>query len=265
MSADSHPEEPEETVLRKAQDHVLTLTLNRPYRNNATTPAMRTRLFALLREADADPNVRCIVVTGVGHSFWPGEDHTELATIDGDLVAERIAENQPSYDIPLRMTTPIIAAVNGAVAGVGFAFALHADIRVAARGAKWAASFARLGLAAETGISWSLPRHVGWGAAMEILLTAEPVTTEEAYRMGLVQHMLDRDEVLPKALDIASKIAANSPASIRNIREQVRMDFNRGWEESFEDSTRRALLALNGDDFQTAMAAIAEKRAIQFD
>lgn len=260
-----HAEDSEPTVLRNLEDHVLTLTLNRPQRHNATTPAMRTRLFGLLREADDDPSVRCIVVTGAGTSFWPGEDRNELATIDGDVVAERISQEQPSYDTPLRMTTPIIAAVNGAVAGVGFAFALHADIRVAARGAKWAASFARLGLAAETGISWSLPRHVGWGAAMEILLTGEPITSEDAHRIGLVQHVLDRDDVLPKAFGIASKIAANSPVSIRNIREQVRLDLDRDWEESFTDGTRRALAALNGDDFRTAMAAIAEKRAIRFD
>lgn len=252
----------ENLVLCSQDGHVRTLTLNRPHRHNATTPAMRQRLFGLLHEADEAPEVRCIVVTGTGRGFWPGEDRAELALIDGGVVARRA---EPlSYDYPMTMKTPIVAAVNGAVAGVGLSFVLQADIRVAVTGAKWASPFAGLGLVAEAGLSWLLQRNVGRGAALEILLTAEPFTSEDAYRMGIVQHLEEPADVLPTAQRIADRIARNSPFSVQNIREQVQLDATRTWREAYDDGTRRALISLDRDDFRRAVAAAIDKREIVF-
>ncbi|NMM89116.1 hypothetical protein B2J88_33035 [Rhodococcus sp. SRB_17] len=257
------PDSPvEHLVLSGRSGHVLTLTLNRPERLNATTPPMRQRLFTLLKEADDDPDVRCIVVTGTGRGFWPGEDRDELAKINGGIIADR---SEPlTYDLPMAMKTPIVVAINGAVAGVGLSFVLQADIRVAASGAKWAAPFAGLGLVAEAGLSWLLQRHVGWGAALEILLTAEPFSSEDAYRLGIVQHLEKPDDVLPVANRIASRIARNSPFSIQNIREQIHLDATRGWEEAYADGSRRALESLDRADFHRAVAAAIEKREVTF-
>ncbi|WP_232718818.1 enoyl-CoA hydratase/isomerase family protein [Gordonia metallireducens] len=240
-----------------------TLTLNRPERMNATTPAMRRRFFALLQEAEEDSGVRAVVVAGTGRGFWPGEDYAELARVDSAAVARLKAG--PSYDFPMTMTTPIVAAVNGAVAGVGLSFALQADIRVAARGAKWAVPFASLGLVAEAGLSWLLQRHVSRGAALELLLTAEPFSSEDAYRMGIVQHLVDADEVLPTAQRIADRIARNAPFSIRNIREQVLLDATRPWREAYDDGSRRAVISLGRDDFRKAAAAARDKRQFTFE
>ncbi|MGC4961410.1 enoyl-CoA hydratase/isomerase family protein [Gordonia sp. DT101] len=256
------PDNTENLVLSSQDGLVRTLILNRPDRHNATTPAMRQRLFGLLQEAEEDPDVRCIVVTGTGRDFWPGEDRAELAHLDVADVAR--GQTNPSYDYPMSMTTPIVAAVNGTVAGVGLSFVLQADIRVAATGAKWAAPFASLGLVAEAGLSWLLQRHVSRGDALEILLTADAFTSEDAYRMGIVQHLEDRDEVLATAQRIAARVARNSPFSVRNIREQMRMDATRPWDEAYDDGTRRALVSLDRDDFRNAVAAAIDKREITF-
>ncbi len=249
-------------VLAEQDGYVLTLTLNRPGRFNATTPAMRERFFTLLDDADRDENVRCIVVTGTGKAFWPGEDRDELTHVDARIVAGR---HEPlTYDLPTRMRTPIVAAVNGAVAGVGLAFVLQCDITVAARGAKWRAPFASLGLVAEAGLSWLLVRAVGRGAASEMLLTADAVTSEEAYRLGMAQHLEEPGDVLPVAHAIAERIARNSQFSVQNIREQIHADATRPWPEAYADARRRALVSLDREDFHRAVAAAIEKRECTF-
>jgi enoyl-CoA hydratase/carnithine racemase len=130
-----------------------------------------------------------------------------------------------------------------------------ADIRIAAAGASWVASFAALGLVAEQGLSWLLPRAVGTGAALEIMLSAEPISSEDAHRIGLVQHVLPADEVLPAAQRLAGTIASRSPQSLRAIKEQVRLDAARPWDEAFLDMRRRVVQSLDGPDFAEAMAA----------
>jgi enoyl-CoA hydratase/carnithine racemase len=153
----------------------------------------------------------------------------------------------------LTMKKPLIAAVNGPVAGIGMAYAAMADIRIAAAGATWLAPFAQLGLVAELGLAWLLPRLVGTGAAMEILLAAEPFTSETAYRIGFVQRVVPADEVLPAALALAEVIASRSLYSVTSIKDQIRRDQQRSWDESFLETRQLVMESLDGPDFKAAM------------
>jgi len=245
----------EAPVLVSREGRVATVILNRPDKLNALTPQMRVLLMETLAGLDGDPAVGCVIVTGRGRGFCAGADSSVLQDLTGAQTQERFDHEAIRTDFPLRMTKPLIAAVNGPVAGVGFAYALMADVRIAAAGARWVASFAALGLVAEQGLSWLLPRAVGAGAALEIMLSAEPITSEDAYRIGLVQHVLPAEEVLPAARRLAATISSRSPHSLRAIKEQVRLDAARSWDEAFLDMRRRVVESLDGPDFAEAMAA----------
>lgn len=247
------PQEP--TVLTSREGRVAIVTLNRPRTLNAITPPMRTLLMETLAGLDEDPAVGCVVLTGRGRGFCSGADTAGLQTLTGARMQADYDREVIAADYPFLMTKPLIAAVNGPVAGIGFCYALMADVRFAAAGAAWVASFAALGLPAESGISWLLPRLVGMGAALEILLSAEPLTSEAAHRLGLVQHVRPAGQVLPAAVRLAAVIAGRSPDSLRAIKEQVRLDAARPWRESVADARERLLACLDGPDFAAAMAA----------
>ena len=245
----------EPTVLVSREGRVATVILNRPRTLNAITPEMRTLLMETLAALDDDPAVGCVVLTGRGRGFCSGADTAGLQSLTGPRMQASIDREPVGADYPYRMATPLIAAVNGPVAGIGLCYALMADIRYGAAGAVWVASFAALGLPAEEGLSWLLPRIVGVGAALQIMLSAEPVTSEEAHRIGLVQRVLPANEVLPAALRAAAVIAARSPRSLQSIKEQVRLDATRSWDEAIADARRRLVAFLDAPDFAEAMAA----------
>src|SRR3954447_10901770 len=183
------------------------LTLNRPQRLNAWTTRMEYEYRWALAQADADPDVRAVVVTGAGRGFCAGADFGALDRIveagqyieapppseeAGEVIAPR-AGVPPAFEhvltFPLGMRKPVIAAVNGPAAGVGFALMCFADLRFAAAGAKLTTSFSRLGLPAEHGLSWVLPRLIGPTRAADLLLSSRVFLAEEAEAMGLVNRV----------------------------------------------------------------------------
>jgi 2-(1,2-epoxy-1,2-dihydrophenyl)acetyl-CoA isomerase len=243
-----------EAVLVDRDQDIATITLNRPSRLNALTPEMRDRLLEVLASLDADRDVRAIVLTGAGRGFCGGLDFAALSS-SGTSRPDPDGRRSVPLDYPMHMTTPLIAAINGAVAGVGMAYALMADVRFAAEGAKWVAPYAQLGLVAEMGMAWLLQRLVGRGSALDIMLSGEPFLSEEAYRLGLAQRILPPAEVLPAAQTYARRLAANSATSIRVIREQIALDAQRSWDEAFSDAFQRMTEALASDNFREAMRA----------
>src|SRR5689334_5676572 len=198
--------DPEPPVLRHLDDAgVLLLTLNRPHRLNAWTLEMEERYFDLLAEAASDPLVRAIVVTGSGRGFCAGLDADALAGVAaGTPVSTRPRRAQT---FPLEIPKPIVAAVNGPAAGIGFLQALVTDVRFAAEGAKFTTAFARRGLLAEHGMSWLLPRLIGASRATELLLSARVFLAEEAAELGLVHRVVAPGELLDVALAYARELA----------------------------------------------------------
>ncbi|MYQ30619.1 enoyl-CoA hydratase-related protein [Streptomyces sp. SID4956] len=251
-------------VLVRHERAVAVITLNRPDKLNAMTGAMSVAYADALREADADPDVRAIVVTGAGRGFCAGAD---LAVLNEGAEAIRkfvpAAENLPH--LALRLRKPVVAAVNGPVAGIGFAYMLGSDIRFAARGAKIATSFSRLGLVAEYGLSWLLPRLIGTAPAVELLLTGRTVDAEEAAALGLVHHVTEPGDVLRAALDHAADLAAHcSPASLAAIKSQVYGDLERPLSQAVDHALSLMDASFDGPDLAEALTARDHKRAPVF-
>ena len=264
-------------------DGVGVVTLSRPDRLNAWTARMEQELRWAMATADDDPDVRVLVLTGAGRGFCAGADSQAL---DGLAAGARYGEvlGRPPSEIPevspgagvrpdfehgfswlLGLRKPVIAAVNGAAAGVGFVLACFADIRFAAAGAKLTTSFARLGLPAEHGVSWLLPRLVGAGRAADMLFSSRVVLAEEAAEWGLVNAVHPPDELLSATLDYAKRMAAEcSPSSLLAMKRQLWADLLGALGPSAADAVDRFRRMAAEPDFKEGVAALVEKRPPQF-
>lgn len=256
----------EELVLHEVRDGgVGILTLNRPDRMNAWTGGLEDRYFALLEDFDRSPGVRAIVVTGAGRGFCPGVDLDVLRGL-GDGGDNLSAADRKPVTFPLTVRKPLIGAINGACAGVGLVQALMFDVRFAAAGAKFTFAFARRGLIAEFGSSWLLPRLVGMSRALDLLLSSRTFTAEEALDLGLVNHVVPKDEVLDAAIAYASDLAANcSPTSMAVMKKQLYGHALVGVDAALDESNRLMRESLARSDFEEGVASYAERRPPLFD
>jgi enoyl-CoA hydratase/carnithine racemase len=232
---------------------------------------LASTFYTRLDGAETDPDVRAIVVTGSGRAFCAGADMGNLnaisnATVDaagGTDVSKLVGARHPHH--LMRMRKPVIAAINGACAGMGLTMALVCDVRFAAEGAKFTTSFARRGLIAEYGISWILPRVVGWGAALDLLLSGRVFYADEAAGLGLVKEVVAPDQLLPRAIAYAEDIAANcAPSSLAVIKQQVYADTMRDVFEASavaEELMRESMLR---PDFIEGITSFFEKRPPNF-
>lgn len=270
------------TIRYEVADGVATVTLDRPDRLNAWTARMAAEYRWCLGTADEAPDVAVVIVTGAGRGFCAGADTRALDVIAGsgeyrasdevgaDSPAARAGAGvRPDFDhdftFPLGLRKPVIAAVNGPAAGVGFALMCFCDIRFAAAGAKLTTSFARLGLPAEHGVSWILPRLVGAGRAADLLLSARVVLAEEAEGMGLVNRVLPPGELMVFTLDYARAIARDcSPSSLLALKRQLYGDLFGDLDASARESMDRMLRMMREPDFTEGVAALNEKRPPKF-
>ncbi|HTA37203.1 MAG TPA: enoyl-CoA hydratase [Solirubrobacteraceae bacterium] len=255
-----------EVVLKSVQDGVAVLTLNRPERLNAWTQELERAYFGLLGECATDEQVRVIVVTGAGRGFCAGADMQELQTLGEDGVSEEQRSGERvAQTYPLTVQKPIIAAINGACAGIGLVQALMCDIRFVAEDAKLTTAFARRGLVAEHGISWVLPRLVGPARALDLLLSARVVLGREAAQLGLVNAAMPRETVLEQTLAYARDLAVNcSPASMATIKCQVYADLERTAPQALEQADRLMLASFETPDFAEGVTSFLERREPRF-
>jgi len=243
---------------------VAIVTLNRPDRLNALLPGMGRAYAQALRRAEADPQVRAIVVTGAGRGFCAGADLSVLAqgpdALMGYLEDERL-EDLPT--VALHIAKPVVTAINGPCAGIGFVLAVAADVRFAAPAATLSTSFSRLGLVAEYGIAWLLPRLIGLPKATELLLSGRTLTAQEALHLGLVHQIAD--DVLDQALSWARDAAAHcSPSSLRAMKAQLLQAQVVGLDEAVRSSLTLMAESFREPDLAEALAARAEKRPARF-
>jgi enoyl-CoA hydratase/carnithine racemase len=262
---------PEAAVIYQVTDSgVAVLTLNRPERLNTWGGDIAAAFYAGLDRAEADPAVRVIVLTGRGKAFCAGAQlgamgsvSQSIAKTDQSKLASLVGEQQP-----FQLTTlykPVVAAINGACVGIGFTQALMCDVRFAAAGAKFAASFARRGLIAEYGVSWILPRLTGWGVALDLLLSGRTFLADEAADLGLVKEVVPPEQLMKRAMEYAEDIAQNcSPASMAVIKRQAYGDAMR---EVTEASARAETLlheSLQRPDVIEGITSFLDKRAPSF-
>lgn len=249
-----------DTVLYDVTDGVAVLTLNRPERLNALLPGMGQQYADLLRKADADPDVRAIVVTGAGRGFCSGADLGILAGSPdalNDYLDGMDIDTLPTA--ALRIGTPVATAINGPCAGIGFVLAISADARFAAPTATFSSTFARLGLIAEYGSTWLLTRIVGLGHATDILLTGRTLSADDALAMGLVNDV--SDDALARAMTWAQDIAANcSPSSTAVIKRQLMQADTQTLSEAVDSSLIEMRAAFGRPDLSEAIAAKVAKR-----
>ena len=222
-----------ENIIVERKDGVGIVTLNRPKVLNALSRAMYTEIEAAITEFEEDGDVKAVVFTGAGdRAFSAGADIHENARL-------RDMENPPPED-PARAwyswhlaecTKPTIGALNGLSYGGGAVMASSFDIRVGSEKASFrflAASYGRVNS------TWSLPMQVGWPMAKELLLTARVVEAEEAYRIGLLNHLVSSDQLLDKAMELAEQIAANDPRMVQGIKELLIEDVGVPWKRMYE-------------------------------
>ncbi len=231
-------------LLYEVRDAVAVLTLNRPERMNAWTPGLELLLRERFAQAEADPEARAILLTGAGRAFCAGADMDAVAAEDGpdSTVAPPAVEGDfaQRYSYLMAGRKPLVCAINGGAAGVGFVLPLFADIRLVAEGAKLTTAFARRGFVAEHGSAWLLPRLIGPMNAADLLLSGRTIRGAEAASLGLARALPD-EGFAEAAFAVARDMAANcSPRSMSVIKAQLRG----AWTQSLAEATRTADLEL---------------------
>lgn len=256
-------------------DGVLTITLNRPERLNAWTGVMEAEVQKVVRAAGSDDAVRVIIITGEGRGFCAGADMAGLQSIQGSGEARESSEVDRSDPIeniyPGRFgylyacPKPIIAAINGACAGIGLIFALYADLRYAAEEAKFTTAFAQRGLIAEHGIAWLLPRLIGEANAPDLLFTARKFTGAEADRLGLVNAAYPAGELMGEVHLVARHLATQvSPRSVAIMKRQIRETYVQTFEESLETADEEMKSSFKTFDFKEGVDSFVERRPPAF-
>lgn len=257
-------------------DGVAVVTLARPQRRNAWTGRMHTEYRWILREADSDPAVRVIVVTGdpEGNAFCAGADlqalegHSERGQYDAGT-PEDIAEPgygvDPAFDATFAyhfgIGKPVIAAINGAAAGVGLVLAAYADLRFCVPGAKFTAAHGRFNFPAEYGLSWLLPRIVGLTHANDILLSSRLFTAEEADRMGFLNRIVPAEQLMDEVIAYARNLATTvAPGSARETKRQIYRDLHRDAASSVKVAEALLVEMSKTPDYKEGVKAWMEKR-----
>ncbi|RLV55340.1 enoyl-CoA hydratase [Aeromicrobium phragmitis] len=249
-----------DVVLVDVENGVATITLNRPDVYNAWNSELQTRLFAQFDELAHDDTVRAVIITGAGKAFSSGADMEVLSEADGGTAAG----SRPLL-APMWFPKPIIAAINGACAGIGLQLALMCDVRIAAQEAKFTTAFARRGLIAEHGLSWLFARLTSLAVASELLISGRVFTGDEAGRLGVVHFAVPRDDVLSTARAYAQDLADNvSPTAMAVIKWQMYNHYDRPLIESIDHSDDLMRQSAARPDLAEGVASFLERRKPDF-
>ena len=260
------------SAIHTAAEHgVLTITLNRPAARNALNEQLSMELGTALRVAQRDGNVRCVVLTGAGSAFCAGQDLKEI-----DPARAQAGERTPDFDTLLRqrynplvvrlrtMEKPVLAAVNGVAAGAGASLALAADLSICARSASLVMAFVHVGLVPDSAATLTLVQQVGYARAAEMCLLGEPLSAEEAHRWGLVNRVVEDDELPAAAREMGAKLAA-LPAKALGLTKRA---LNHAWTASLDEQLEyEAFLQMTAGetaDHEEGVRAFLDKRKPRF-
>jgi len=257
-----------EKVTLETHDAVLALTFNNPATLNALDAKMAEELReALLYAADPQQRFRCLLLTGAGRAFCSGGS---LGMMGGtgentDHHEVRLATHHHLFMKMLRdLPYPVITAVNGPAVGLGFAYALAGDLIVAAKSAYFLAAFRNLGVTPDGGLSWTLPRLVGWARARELLLLGNRLSADHALDWGLINRVYDDETFREEALQLAREIAAGPTAALGRIRRLAWDSWEQGFDEQLDDEELLQLEAFATADAREGVMAMLEKRKPDF-
>jgi enoyl-CoA hydratase/carnithine racemase len=220
------------SILLTEKSGVALVTLNRPESLNAVNDELRIELTGALEELEANSNTKVVVVTGAGKAFSAGADLKQLKSLYEDFRQSGMASQYGGPELAqafFSFSKPIIAAVNGVAVGWGMTMPLACDIRIASQKAKFSAAFVRVGVTPEFGSSYLLPRLIGYGLAAELVFTGNIINAEEALRMGLVNKVVQPDELLPEAWTLARLIAGQPTEALKQAKALLRGGMDAGF------------------------------------
>lgn len=254
-----------ENILVTTQENIATVTINRPTKLNALNVATISDLNKAFKLLSKNNEIRAIILTGSGEkAFVAGADISEFANFSIEQGSQLAAEGQEKlFDFIENLKTPVIAAVNGFALGGGLELAMSCHFRVASANAKMGLPEVSLGVIPGYGGTQRLPQLVGKGRAMEMIMTAGMVTADEAYRIGLVNHVVSEDELIEFCTNIANKIIKNSPYAIGKAIKAVNANFKEG-KNGFETEIKSFGKCFGTEDFKEGTTAFLEKRKAVF-
>jgi 2-(1,2-epoxy-1,2-dihydrophenyl)acetyl-CoA isomerase len=250
-------------LLLEVADGIATLTLNRPEALNALDRALKDALLDAVGRVARDEDVRVVVVTGAGRAFCSGQDLRE-----GGGAASLAVELRDRYN-PLilglrRMEKPVIAAVNGVAAGAGVSLALACDLRIAAEEASFVLAFGRIGLVPDSGLTWFLPRLVGPARAAELMFSSDPVSAQEAARLGLVNRAVPGSHLKAETASLAARLASAAPRALGLAKRALNRALEVGLEDALAYEASLQGIAGATADHQEGIRAFREKRTPRF-
>lgn len=253
----------EQVLTYSVENGVAWIRLNRPEKMNAVNSRLRAALAEAVRKAGRDADVRAVVVTGEGRAFCAGADVQEFAAREGPV--ESIRGEYERLLVGLRtMPKPTIAAVNGVAAGIGASVAACCDIRYATPQASFKEAFANIGLTVDGGVSWLLPRIIGSGRALEMFYTGDPLSAEDAERLGLVNRIVDQDDLEPTVRELAERLARGPARALAAIKRSVNYAAGSSFEEAVDFEFLLQGVQMEGEDFREGVRAFLEKRPPRF-
>jgi enoyl-CoA hydratase/carnithine racemase len=263
-------------VLYDVSDRIATITLNRPERMNTISRTMLSQLSERLLEADRDPEVRAVILTGSGRAFCAGLDLVTATDksgkgADGQAAISASAPAPVTLDLRtapptvlFNMDKPTLCAINGAAAGYGMDTALGCDIRLMAESSKLAPAFVKRGIVPESGGTWFLPRLIGWSRAAEIIFTGRTLSAAESLALGLATHVVPDAELLPRARALAAEMAANAPLAVQSAKRLMRMGLSESFDEHVHHVYLQFLALMRTEDSREGMVSFLEKRPADF-
>lgn len=253
------------SVLYSVSDHIATITLNRPDVYNAFNADLHRDLMAALKNAEHDAAARCIVLTGSGKAFCSGQDIKSIPLDDSAGLADTIRRLYNPLIMRLRsINKPIIAAVNGVAAGAGFSLALACDMRVAVEHARFVAAFANIGLVPDSGMTYFLPRLIGYARALELCMLGESIDAPTAYAYGMLNRVAPADEFPAVVQELAARLAAGSTQALSLMKRAFDFSADAGLEQVLDYEAQAQQVAAANPDFAEGVTAFREKRRPRF-
>lgn len=269
--------QPSNEVLYAVEEAIATITLNRPERMNTISRPMLAQLSAALLEADRDPAVRAVILTGSGRAFCAGLDLVSATggTRAGIDASAAIGTQQRSEPVTLDLKTapptvlfnmdkPTICALNGAAAGYGMDTALGCDIRIMSESAKLSAAFVKRGIVPESGGTWYLPRLLGWSKAAELIFSGRTLPAAECLQLGLASYVVPDAELMARARGLAREIAANAPLAVQSAKRLMRMAHGQPFNDHVHHVYLQFVSLMRTADAKEGMLSFLEKRPADF-
>jgi enoyl-CoA hydratase/carnithine racemase len=269
-------------IIYDKSDRIATVTFNRPEKMNAWTPTMGAETRTALLDADRDPTIGAIIVTGAGRAYCAGADMGGLSEISSGRASATGGGSGPSpdqeewlralrpdyrnqYAYVLGLSKPVIGAINGACVGLGFTTCLYQDIRIASENARMGLIFVQRGLAIEHGSSWMLSRIVGVARAVELAVTGRLVDADEALRIGLVHRVVPQAKLIETARQVAGHIANNcSPLGVSEAKKLVWRHLFTDLATAIREDDESMTMMTRSEDFKEGVQAFIEKRPAKY-